>query len=180
MLQHRNLVRVLGFCLERNERLLIYEFVPNTSLDNFIFDPIKRTNLDCEKCWKIIIAISRGLLYLHEDSRLPIIHHDLKTSNLLDSEMNPKISDFSVGRLFNLDQTEDNTSRIMGTYGHMAPEYVLDGQFSVKFGVFNFGVLVLEIVSGQKNNCFRKGQNIEDLLSYVGTRSRFRAGLVNM
>ncbi|XP_042946097.1 putative receptor-like protein kinase At4g00960 [Carya illinoinensis] len=104
--------------------------------------PIKRTNLDCEKCWKIIIGISRGLLYLHEDSRLPIL---LKTSNLLDSEMNPKISDFSIAKT----SIKLKTIRVE-SWGPMgiwlqSPEYVLHGQFSVKFDVFNFGVLVLEI-----------------------------------
>ncbi|KAK9714893.1 hypothetical protein RND81_06G128500 [Saponaria officinalis] len=151
-LQHKNLVKLLGFCMFEDEKILIFEFLSNLSLDKYLFDPVKRASLQWEQRFRIITGIARGLLYLHEDSRLKIIHRDLKASNiLLDKEMNPKIADFGLARLFDSDQTQDVTSIIAGTYGYMAPEYVLAGQFSVKSDVYSFGVIVFEIISGQKN-----------------------------
>ncbi|TVU02152.1 hypothetical protein EJB05_52377, partial [Eragrostis curvula] len=159
-LQHKNLVRLLGYCTEQNERLLVYEFLSNMSLDKLLYGPARQQEISWAQRYRIIEGVGRGLMYLHEDSRLKIIHRDLEPGNiLLDADMNPKISDFGLAKLFNIDSSVKNTRHNAGTYGYMAPKHAKQCIVSDKSDVFSYGVLVLEIIT-RRRPC-------EDLIKFV-------------
>lgn len=149
--QHRNLVKLHGCCVEEEKRLLVYEYLENKSLDQAIFGK-SDLHLDWPKRFEVLLGVARGLTYLHEESRVRIVHRDVKASNiLLDADLNPKISDFGLAKLYDDKMTHINT-RVAGTIGYLAPEYAMRGHLTEKADVFAFGVLALEILSGRPNS----------------------------
>ncbi|KAK2999256.1 hypothetical protein RJ639_024228, partial [Escallonia herrerae] len=184
-LQHPHLVKLYGCCIEGNQLLLVYEYMENNSLARALFGKVQpydvldafgltkidysnfyqlvfegpeelRLNLDWATRQKICVGIARGLTYLHEESRLKIVHRDIKATNvLLDRDLNPKISDFGLAKLDEEESTHIST-RIAGTYGYMAPEYAMRGYLTDKADVYSFGIVALEIVSGRSNTTHQK------------------------
>ncbi|VFQ69945.1 unnamed protein product [Cuscuta campestris] len=160
--QHRNLVKLYGCCLEANKRLLVYEYLPNKSLDKALFGS-KSLDINWSTRYEICLGVARGLAYLHEESRLRIVHRDVKSSNiLLDANLVPKISDFGLAKLYDDTKTHIST-RVAGTIGYLAPEYALRGHLTEKIDVFAFGVVALEIVSGRPNS----DPNLEEEQMYL-------------
>ncbi|XP_062158756.1 cysteine-rich receptor-like protein kinase 3 [Alnus glutinosa] len=164
-INHKNLVKLLGCSITGPESLLVYEFVPNQSLHDYFSAKTNGQLLTWEVRYKIILGTAEGLTYLHEESNTRIIHRDIKLSNiLLENDFVPKIADFGLARLFPEDKTHISTG-VAGTLGYMAPEYVVRGKLTEKADVYSFGVLVIEVVCGKRNNAF--SENSHSILQKV-------------
>lgn len=167
-LQHPHLVNLHGCCIEGNQLLLVYEYMENNSLARALFGPEEyQLNLDWATRHKICVGIAKGLAYLHEESRLKIVHRDIKATNvLLDKNLDPKISDFGLAKLDEEDNTHIST-RVAGTLGYMAPEYAMRGYLTDKADVYSFGIVALEIVSGKSNTSHRTKEDTVYLLDWA-------------
>ncbi|XP_022860121.1 cold-responsive protein kinase 1-like [Olea europaea var. sylvestris] len=177
-IQHKNLVRLLGCCSDGAQRLLVYEYMKNRSLDLIIYEK-SGTYLNWTTRFQIILGIARGLQYLHEDSHIRIVHRDIKASNiLLDDKFQPRIGDFGLARFFPEGQDFLST-RFAGTLGYTAPEYAIRGELSEKADIFSFGVLVLEIISCRKNTDLSLPSEMQYLPEYAWKLYE-RSKLVNL
>ncbi|XP_031385998.1 probable leucine-rich repeat receptor-like serine/threonine-protein kinase At3g14840 [Punica granatum] len=179
-LQHPHLVKLYGCCVEGNQLLLVYEYLENNSLARALFGPEEfQLSLDWPMRHMICVGIAKGLAYLHEESRLKIVHRDIKATNvLLDKNLNPKISDFGLAKLDEEDNSHIST-RIAGTYGYMAPEYAMHGYLTDKADVYSFGIVALETVSGRSNTSCRRIGEFLNLLDWAHIL-KARGGLMEL
>ncbi|XP_062027749.1 probable serine/threonine-protein kinase PBL21 isoform X3 [Rosa rugosa] len=162
LLHHTNLVTLIGYCTDGDQRLLVYEYMPRGSLEDHLFD----LKPDQEPlCWdtriKIAVGAARGLEYLHCKANPPVIYRDLKSANiLLDDHFNPKLSDFGLAKLGPVGDNTHVSTRVMGTYGYCAPEYAMSGKLTLKSDIYSFGVVMLELITGRKaiDNTMKQGE----------------------
>lgn len=152
LLRHSNLVTLTGYCTDGDQRLLVYEYMPQGSLENHLFDlKPHQQPLDWHTRLKIALGAARGLEYLHCIANPPVIYRDLKSSNiLLDNDFNPKLSDFGLAKLGPVGDNTHVSTRVMGTYGYCAPDYAMSGKLTIKSDIYSFGVVMLELITGRK------------------------------
>ncbi|CAA6661814.1 unnamed protein product [Spirodela intermedia] len=169
LLHHQNLVNLIGYCADGDQRLLVYEFMPLGSLEDHLFDvPPDQKPLDWYSRMKIATGAAKGLEYLHDNANPPVIYRDLKSSNiLLDGEFNPKLSDFGLAKLGPVGDKINDSSRVMGTYGYCAPEYARNGQLTLKSDVYSFGVVLLELISGRRVIDTTRPTNEQNLVAWA-------------
>ncbi|KAI5580800.1 hypothetical protein BDE02_08G177300 [Populus trichocarpa] len=175
-LVHPNLVKLIGYCIEDDQRLLVYEFMPRGSLENHLFR--RSLPLPWSIRMKIALGAAKGLAFLHEEAERPVIYRDFKTSNiLLDADYNAKLSDFGLAKDAPEGDKTHVSTRVMGTYGYAAPEYVMTGHLTSRSDVYSFGVVLLEMITGRrsmdKNRPNGEHNLVEWARPYLGERRRF-------
>ncbi|XP_023527639.1 probable serine/threonine-protein kinase PBL7 isoform X2 [Cucurbita pepo subsp. pepo] len=169
LLHHPNLVNLIGYCADGDQRLLIYEYMRLGALDDHLHDISPGTKvLDWNTRMKIATGAARGLEYLHDKASPPVIYRDLKSSNiLLDKGYHPKLSDFGLAKLGPVGDNTHVSTRVMGTYGYCAPEYAMTGQLTLKSDVYSFGVVLLEIITGRKAIDDSRAAGEQNLVSWA-------------
>ncbi|XP_020414038.1 LEAF RUST 10 DISEASE-RESISTANCE LOCUS RECEPTOR-LIKE PROTEIN KINASE-like 2.2 isoform X2 [Prunus persica] len=153
-IHHANVVQLIGYCVEGSNRALVFDFMPNSSLDKYIYSKEKSMPLSCKKMYEISLGVARGIEYLHQGCEMQILHFDIKPHNiLLDENFNPKISDFGLAKLYSVDDSIVSLTAARGTMGYIAPElfYKNIGGVSYKADVYSFGMLLMEMASRRKN-----------------------------
>ncbi|XP_019456895.1 PREDICTED: serine/threonine-protein kinase PBS1-like [Lupinus angustifolius] len=169
LLHHTNLVNLIGYCADGDQRLLVYEFMPLGSLEDHLHDlPPDKEPLDWNTRMKIAAGAAKGLEYLHDKANPPVIYRDLKSANiLLDEGFHPKLSDFGLAKLGPVGDKSHVSTRVMGTYGYCAPEYAMTGQLTVKSDVYSFGVVLLELITGRKAIDSNQPHGEQNLVSWA-------------
>ncbi|XP_008804099.2 serine/threonine-protein kinase PBS1-like [Phoenix dactylifera] len=169
LLHHPNLVNLIGYCADGDQRLLVYEFMPLGSLEDHLFDlPPDKEPLDWNTRMRIATGAAKGLEYLHDKANPPVIYRDFKSSNiLLDEGFHPKLSDFGLAKLGPVGDKSHVSTRVMGTYGYCAPEYAMTGQLTVKSDVYSFGVVLLELITGRRAIDSTRPHGEQNLVSWA-------------
>lgn len=169
LFHHPNLVTLIGYCTDGNQRVLVYEYMPMGSLEDHLFDlEPGEPPLDWNTRMKIAIGAARGLQYLHCKANPPVIYRDFKSANiLLDNEFNPKLSDFGLAKLGPVGDNTHVSTRVMGTYGYCAPEYAMSGKLTLKSDIYSFGVVLLELITGRKAFDYSKRQGEQNLVAWA-------------
>ncbi|KAJ3681282.1 hypothetical protein LUZ60_015771 [Juncus effusus] len=182
LLHHPNLVSLIGYCAEGDQRLLVYEYMPFGSLEDHLLDlPPEREALDWGTRMKIAAGAARGLEYLHHQANPPVIYRDFKSSNiLLDEEFHPKLSDFGLAKLGPTGDKSHVSTRVMGTYGYCAPEYAMTGQLTVKSDVYSFGVVLLEMITGRRSIDSTRPNGEQNLVTWAKPLFNDRRQLVKL
>ncbi|XP_019424913.1 PREDICTED: probable serine/threonine-protein kinase PBL26 isoform X3 [Lupinus angustifolius] len=169
LLHHENLVKLVGYCADGDQRVLVYEFLPGGSLEHCLFESRQdEAPLDWYSRMKVASSAAKGLWYLHDKANPPVIYRDLKSSNiLLDNEFNAKLSDYGLAKLAGKDKMNIVPTRVMGTYGYSAPEYVRTGNLTLKSDVYSFGVVLLELITGRKAVDTTRPNDEQNLVSWA-------------